>query len=208
MIASSQGEFWGKTLLERVNIWSIISYFWYSLQCRFGTKIKVVHLCWDKQLMHASISDCISSLLSQFRTIHLWQVHICQKVISMQWVFALPTFQLYICLWWIWYIHNFRQINSLKSVFSILPCLLKLIICILHITQVSKFLVYLTIKFGEYYHQWNCECANWTKQWIMDLVTHHFLSLFQRTVVLRLGQDDSHPWVCNTYEKTVSQLYM
>ena len=41
------------------------------------------------------------------------------------------TFQFHICLWWIYCTHDFRNINCLKSIFSILLCLLPLI-CSLH----------------------------------------------------------------------------
>ena len=148
----------GKISLSNGQHLRAVPYTCYSLKCRFSTKIKVVHLCWDKQLMHTGISNCISSLLSQFRTIYLWQVHICQSVISMQGIFAIPTFPPQICLWWMFSVHNFGKIDYLKSFFSFHPCLVPLI-CILHITQVRMFLDYLTIKFGEYNHQWNCECV-------------------------------------------------
>ena len=41
-----------------------VFYTCYLLKCRFSTKINVVQLCWDKELMYAGISNCISSLLS------------------------------------------------------------------------------------------------------------------------------------------------
>ena len=83
-----------------------------------------------------------------------------EGVISMQEVFTILTFQSYKCLWWIISIEDFGKINCLKSPFSIFLCLVPLI-CIFHIAQVSIFIDYLTIKFGEYNHQWNCE---WTTQ--------------------------------------------
>ena len=45
---------------------------WPSLKCRFNTKIKIIHLCWNKQTVYSIIIYCISSLLSQFSTILLW----------------------------------------------------------------------------------------------------------------------------------------
>ncbi len=56
-----------KIYLNKVNAWNEVLNV-PLLKCSFSTEIKIIHLCWDEQLMYDSIINCISSLLSQFRT--------------------------------------------------------------------------------------------------------------------------------------------
>ena len=58
----------------------------FSPKCWPNTEIKVVHLCWNKQLMETGIINCICSLLSQLRTIPLWLVHICSRTCSSSYI--------------------------------------------------------------------------------------------------------------------------
>jgi hypothetical protein len=70
-------------------------------------------------------------------------------------ILIIPTSQAHMCFWRILGVKDFREINSLKSVFSIFSGFVPLN-CIIHIIHFASFLDNLTIKFGEYYHQRNC----------------------------------------------------
>ena len=67
----------------------------------------------------------------------------------------ITTSQAHICFWRAISIKDFREINSLKGDFSIFFGFVPLSF-IIHIIQFFRFLDYLTIKLGEYYHQRNC----------------------------------------------------
>ena len=87
-------------------------------------------------------------------------MHLAHQCYVYLWLIAIlmiPTSQAHICFWRIISLKDFREVNSLKSGFSIFSGFIPLN-CIIHIIQVqfTRFLDYLTIKFGEYYHQRNC----------------------------------------------------
>ena len=64
---------------------------------------------------------------------------------------------MYPCFWRMWSTPDFRYIDFLKNVFSIVLGSVPPIFIIFYISQFDIFLNYLCIKFGEYGHQWNCE---------------------------------------------------
>ena len=70
-------------------------------------------------------------------------------------ILMIPTSQAHKCFWRIISPKDFREINSLESDFSIDSGFVPLN-SIIHVIQFERFLNYLTIKFGEYYHQRNC----------------------------------------------------
>ena len=141
----------------------------FSLKCKFNTEIKVVHLCWDKQLIETSIINGICSLLSQLWTVLLWLVHIWHIIfIFLQELELNPTSQLHMHLWREFSVHDTWLINLLKSLFSIILSFPQPIFPIVEIIQFGMFLFYEAIKFGENNHQWNC------KDIIEWLVSHNF----------------------------------
>lgn len=50
--------------VSRLSELEISSNTWFSLNCRFNTEIKVVHLCWNKHLIEDGIINYICSFLS------------------------------------------------------------------------------------------------------------------------------------------------
>ena len=74
-------------------------------------------------------------------------------------ILIILTFQSHICLGRTFSMQNLRKVNFLKSDFSSFPGYLPLIFILWNsqVTQVDKFTGYLTIKFSEYGHQWNCK---------------------------------------------------
>ena len=72
-------------------------------------------------------------------------------------ILMIPTSKANICFWWIISMQDFGKVNLLESDFSINFGFVPLS-CIIQVIQLSRFLDYLTIKFGEYYHQrdWMC----------------------------------------------------
>ena len=115
----------------------------------------------------------------------------------------IPTSQAHICFWRIISTKDFREINSLKSDFSILFGFV-LLNFIIHIIQFFRFLDYLTIKLGEYYHQRNCGgVIHWS---CTTKISYLFLSLYWRTQALQVGWGEYCPLVYSTYERMVSYL--
>ena len=53
-----------QNMSEKCQCQWVTFWMWPSLKCRFNTKVKIIHLCWNKQLMYGVIIYCISSLLS------------------------------------------------------------------------------------------------------------------------------------------------
>ena len=90
-------------------------------------------------------------------------LNVCQLIVMLM----IPTSQTNICFWRAISIKDFREINFLKSDFSIFSGFAPLN-CIIHIFQFARFLDYLTIKFGEYYHQRNCESVNYLRDVPLD----------------------------------------
>ena len=71
----------------------------------------------------------------------------------------------------------------------------------------------LCCKICTQYILWTSEIANtkgqlasWTRCWIINLMTHHFRSLCQRTVVLWVEWDEGCPSVYSTYERLANYL--
>ncbi len=97
------------------------------------------------------------------------------------------TFQSHKCLRRIFGIHDFRKINPLKSMFSIVPGLFPLIFNV-WISQVDIFIDYLTIKFGEYNHQRNCKIDQYNMLFcFIDFVWGRWRPVLEMNIYLSLS---------------------
>ena len=140
----------------RSSMFEFACYKWFSLECISRAEIKVVHLCWDKQVTEEGIINCICSFLSQLRTVLFWIIHIYSRdCLHLKWKCStLLTFKSHINFWWILSIQNSIKIYALKGSFSIFPCLGPLI---LQVLELDSFLNNLSIKLGEYNNQRHCD---------------------------------------------------